>query len=170
MHTADKGDFLKLNNKKNGFTLLEVVVVVIIVGILASLSVPRMFNIVSFSVSVEALNSMGAARRQAERCASMAGGMTSTPQWATCITFANIGINDPGDAPGSSFTYTISPVVAGFWTITATCSAAHCAGSEITLEYDTMTGTSNATGGCPSCGVGNGIFDGLDMDLNIPNT
>ena len=43
---------------KKGFTLLEIIIVIIIVGVLASLALPRFFSTVEYSRSTEALASL----------------------------------------------------------------------------------------------------------------
>ena len=65
---------MKLQNKnQSGFTLLEIIIVIIIVGVLASLALPKFFNTVEFSRSSEALNAVGGIKRSADRCAMMGG-------------------------------------------------------------------------------------------------
>ena len=41
--------------RKKGVTLLEIIIVVIIIGVLASLALPRLFSTVEFSRSAEAI-------------------------------------------------------------------------------------------------------------------
>ena len=48
--------------RKKGFTLLEIIIVVIIVGVLASLALPRLFSTVEYSRSTEALAAIGSMR------------------------------------------------------------------------------------------------------------
>ena len=102
-------------NNKSGFTLLEVIIVIIIVGVLASLALPRFFSTVEFSKSSEALTSLGTLRESMERCYLAAGG-----SYATC-TIANLDLEDPGNSPGARFAYALSGVAtATNFTIVAT--------------------------------------------------
>ncbi len=89
---------------QSGFTLLEILVVIIIVGVLASVAMPSLFRNVERSRATEALNTLGIIKRGIEACA-MQFGNTST----TCSTFNNIGMDDPSAAAGvnaaAHFTY-----------------------------------------------------------------
>ncbi len=51
-----------------GFTLLEIIIVVIIVGVLASLALPKLYSTIELSKSVEALSHMSLVRKDIERC------------------------------------------------------------------------------------------------------
>lgn len=91
-----------LKRKKQGFTLLELVIVVIIVAILASLALPKMFGMAETAKAVEGYRAIGTIREALERYylrndRTYVGG-----------TMANLDINNPGDEAGSLFTYTIS--------------------------------------------------------------
>lgn len=116
-----------MNRKKSGFTLLEIIIVIIIVGVLASLAMPRFFRTVQYSSAMEALTALGTLRQSMYRCYMMAGG-----------SYANCGINDPAladpntldvddpaDDLNAQFTY-VSDIGSGVgggnneWIITAT--------------------------------------------------
>ena len=56
-------------NNKSGFTLLEILVVIIILGVLASVDMPQLFRNVERSRATEALESLGATKRAIEACA-----------------------------------------------------------------------------------------------------
>ena len=83
-------------NKKSGFTLLEIIIVIIIIGVLASLALPKFFQTINFAKSTEALNTLGEIRRAADRCAMLAGG--SSADYSTCNTFAALGMDVPDSA------------------------------------------------------------------------
>lgn len=109
---------MKLKNKKSGFTLLEIIIVIIIVGVLASLALPRFFNTVEYSRVTEALNSLGVSRDAIERCALFGS------DYAPCDDFLNLDIGDPGDEAGAHFTYgLVMDAVPGDMTLTATRNA-----------------------------------------------
>lgn len=99
---------MKYTNKK-GFTLLEIIIVVIIVGVLASLALPKLFATVEFSRSSEALNSFTTIRSSIERCNLMAG-----EDFTTCNVFANLDVVQPGDSVGAHFTYTMTTGLATY--------------------------------------------------------
>src|SRR3989338_2825605 len=110
----------KIKNKKSGFTLLEIIIVIIIVGVLASLALPRLFDTIEMARTTEAQNAMGTVRRAAVNCAKYNEGNTGVAlQFNLCDTFAEIGINDPGTEPGAIFGYVITPFAAPNWVITA---------------------------------------------------
>ncbi|MDP2653076.1 MAG: prepilin-type N-terminal cleavage/methylation domain-containing protein [Candidatus Omnitrophota bacterium] len=88
---------------RRGFTLLELVIVIIIVGVLASLALPRFFQTVEFSRTVEARTAIGAIRQAAERCYMMRGDFFNCP-----LDFQGLGIDDPGASPNAHFIYALS--------------------------------------------------------------
>ncbi len=88
--------------QKKGFTLLEIIIVIIIVGVLASLALPRFFSTVEFSRSTEALTSFTALRQSMERCYLSAGGT-----YTTCNNLDNLDLENPSNSPGHHFTYSL---------------------------------------------------------------
>ena len=62
-------DNIKVN--KTGFTLLELIIVIIIVGVLTSLALPKLFIAIEHTRSVEALASLASLRREVETCLLM---------------------------------------------------------------------------------------------------
>lgn len=112
---------MRLKNNKSGFTLLEIIIVIIIVGVLASLALPRFFATVEFAKSTEALNAMGTLRGSMERCYLAAGG-TYNPSPTPC-QISNLDVEDPGLSPGARFTYTVSNQSATGYTLLATRNA-----------------------------------------------
>jgi prepilin-type N-terminal cleavage/methylation domain-containing protein len=105
---------MKIKNNKSGFTLLEVIIVIIIVGVLASLALPRFFSTVEFSKSTEALTAIGTLRESLERC------YLAIPNTYVGCGLANLDIEDPGTSPGARFAYALSGLAAAGYTITAT--------------------------------------------------
>jgi prepilin-type N-terminal cleavage/methylation domain-containing protein len=100
---------------RKGFTLLELIIVIIIVGAIASLALPRFFRVVEFSRSTEALVAMSAIRQALERCYIMKSGT-----YIGCGNFAGMSLDDPGTLPNAHFTYSVANQSATGYKITAT--------------------------------------------------
>ena len=132
-----------MNKIKNnsGFTLLEIIIVIIIVGVLASLALPRLFSTIEFSRSTEAFAAMTTIRSSMERCRLM-----NNNSFADCGDFANLDIEQPGDVPNAHFTYTYSGMGADAYVVTATRNTRDGGAitSNITIE---QTATSVLRGG-----------------------
>ena len=106
-----------MKRKNKGFTLLEIIIVVIIVGVLASLALPRLFSTVEFSRSTEALASIGTVRSSMERCLLRSG----SGNYATCMSFTTqLDVPDPSAEAGAHFTYAVTGGTTAGYTITAT--------------------------------------------------
>ena len=95
----------KVRNSSNGFSLLELMVVVIIVGALAGIALPRFFNTVEYIRSAEAVVGISAIRSSIERC------YLETMDYSKCLfkknpgKITNIDVQDPGDSPNAHFSY-----------------------------------------------------------------
>ena len=110
---------MKQKINKQGFTLLEIIIVIIIVGVLASLALPRFFSTVEYSRSTEALASISAIRQSMERCYLQADG-----DYTNCSDFTtDLDIEDPANSPNNHFTYAISGADATGYVITASRTA-----------------------------------------------
>jgi type IV pilus assembly protein PilE len=135
----------KLN--KQGFTLLEIIIVIIIVGVLASLALPRFFSTIEYSRATEALSSLQTTRSAIERC------YIQTNNYNNCGAFTDLDIADPGTSPGAHFTYAITPGATSF-TITATRTTRNGgAGGTIQLTQNNAAGTITKSGTAPFSGV-----------------
>jgi type II secretory pathway pseudopilin PulG len=88
--------------------------VIIIVGVLASLALPRLFRAVEFARSAEAFAVISSARRAAEACALQSGG-----SYNGCITWADLGMEDQGNIPNSHFRYCMACSGSQLWRIVA---------------------------------------------------
>ena len=86
---------------KSGFTLLEILVVIIIVGVLASVAMPLLFQNVERSRASEALNTLGVIRRGIETCGSQFNG-----NGANCGNFDAIGITNPSSTAAAAPNFT----------------------------------------------------------------
>lgn len=122
-------------NKKSGFTLLEIIIVIIIVGVLASLALPKFFQTVEFSRSTEALASMGTLRGALERCYLQAQPGNT---YVGC-TIANLDVANPSKTtavppnPAASFNYTIGAQSQTGYNVVATRVGGGANGNTITI-------------------------------------
>ena len=98
-------------NQRSGFTLLEIIIVIIIVGVLASLALPRFFSTVEFSRSTEALQNASVVRQSVERCY-----LGNAGTYNGCL-IASIDVENPSNSPGAHFTYAITGQTATSYTI-----------------------------------------------------
>lgn len=93
------GDNIRKN--KTGFTLLELLIVVIIIGILASLAIPQYLKVARRSWSAEALSNIGTLVK-AEVIYYAEKGELLTGQ-----DFDSLVIEDPNDLPSAKFLYEV---------------------------------------------------------------
>ena len=129
---------MNLNKNKSGFTLLEIIIVIIIVGILASIALPKFFKTVEFSRGSEGLVNLGTIRQAMERCYLF--GRSFTP----CTGFGNLDVPDPG--PNTHWTYSFGPIAAAAYTLTAGRTALDGGTTSEVIQIDQgglKTGTGN---------------------------
>jgi len=125
-------------NSKRGFTLLELMIVLIIIGVLAALALPRMFGMVEKSRGNEAMTFIREIRNSLERCYTEKAGT-----YVDCDNFDNLDVDL--SAPNQHFTYTITGVGATGYTITATRNSADGGdGSSTITVTQTATGYTRA--------------------------
>jgi len=89
------------SGKKRGFTLLELIVVVVILGVLATVAMPRFLSVIESSRSAEALAILDQIRVAINRCGLWTGKVDA------CGTFNDLDIESPNSTPGAHFTYAI---------------------------------------------------------------
>jgi prepilin-type N-terminal cleavage/methylation domain-containing protein len=131
---------MKLKRNRSGFTLLEVIIVIIIVGVLASLALPRFFSTVEYSRATEAMQSIASTRQSIERCYLM------TSNYSNCNNFATLDLDDPGTSPNNHFTYAISSG-ANTYRITATRNTRDGGnGGTVVLNFNGTDITRSGTG------------------------
>ena len=137
---------MKLNKKtlgnKRGFTLLEVLIVIVILGVIAGLAIPIYAAQVERARAQEALMNLGALRESAQRFYSSYNSYTPTTP-GTMTILANGGTaaatnldtdpNNPGGGVTRLFGYTVDSVAAGTYTFKA-------------LRRTGVSGVSDATG------------------------
>ena len=86
---------------KKGFTLIEIIIVIVILGILATLALPRITGQMESAKAAEAMNIFGAVKRAAIDCYDLAGGSTSGT-FSNCNTQALLGVTV---SSGAKFSY-----------------------------------------------------------------
>ena len=133
---------MKKFNNKNGFTLIEIIVVLIIVGILATIALPSLFANVAKSRVAEGLAGLSTYKSQTEGCVQ-AHYLTA----ATSCTWAALGLTS---ASGNFlYTYGTAPANSAYtYGITAKNTA--YAGDTITLTRGSLS-----TNGYTCAGAGN---------------
>ena len=91
--------------KKKAFTLLELIIVIIIIGVLVKLALPKMFTLVERARAAEAVATFATLRSAIDRCILMVGAAGKDEE--LCEQWGNLDIEDPSLAPGSHFNYQI---------------------------------------------------------------
>ena len=134
--------------RKKGFTLLEIIIVVIIIGVLASLALPRLFSTVEYSRSTEAFAAIGSIRGALERCSLK----SATGSMLTC-TLDNMDIANPANNAGSHFTYTLSGQGVGVYTIVAARNTLDGGVATSVITVIQTAGAITRTGGTAFSGV-----------------
>ena len=147
---------MKIKNTYCAFTLIEIVVVLVILGVLAAIAVPNLFSHIRRSKASEALATLNAAKTIVENC--IQGNVLSE---GSCAGPAPVYIV-PSSISSASFTYAFNVKPSNNqpnWTIKATGKAA--LGFSIFIDYITLA----RTGGLPTAPTftctGYGIFAGV---------
>lgn len=93
---------------QQGFTLMEVLVTIVIVGILSAVAVPAYTDYVTRSRTAEAFTALGAAQANAEQF------------WSNTRSYVDFDDASAFPAATPNFTYTLSNATPSTFTITAT--------------------------------------------------
>ena len=142
---------MKLNKKllrnKRGFTLIEVLIVLVILAILAGLAIPIYSSQVSRSYRAEALSNIGQIRSALSYFYSMNGSTYASAGWGTPLSATAIGMLDPGVAGNVGgqtphFTYSLGTPTSVGYTITAVVT-----GVSTALNGKTVVFTQSAESG-----------------------
>jgi len=129
---------MRKDRQKSGFTLLEIIVVILIVAVLAGLALPRFFRTVEYSRGMEALTNLGSIRQAMQRC------YLFDNSYVNC-TLSDLDIEDPGTAPNALFSYAVSGQTASAFLITANRNTAQNGDGTSTITID-QDGNRGGTG------------------------
>jgi len=145
---------IKNVRKRNsrGFTLLEIMIVIIIIAVLASLAMPKLFRVIEFSRSAEAVNTLSVIRKSIIRC------FVFKKDVRLCQSFNSLDVSDPSSTldTTSHFDYSVRGLNMAEFRITATRNNLHAGDSTSTIILINYTNTVTING--------NDVFAGLDLD------
>jgi type IV pilus assembly protein PilA len=122
--------------KKKGFTLLEVLVVIIIIGILAALALPQYMKTIKKARVAEATSNIGSIKGAEIRYYQENGSLTED--------LSLLDVEDPGKIKNAYFSYTVSGDSLDTITIEAKGSQKIMEG--VTVTYSGSTGQITITG------------------------
>ena len=133
--------------KKKGFTLIEIIIVVVILGILAAVALPKLTENIGKATAAEAFRMGGAVGAAFSRCLdNQSAGVTITSTHvAACDSFGDINMTTP---PTTNFTYAYTVTA----TTTNTTLTAAAVGKNGLTATDIVTFTYNGTTGAVTKG------------------
>ena len=117
--------------KKKGFTMLEILIVIIIIAILATFAIPQYLKASQRAIASEAVTSIGAIRGALARYYQEYNQLTED--------LDSLDVNNPEDVPNANFGYEITGTADGIdnYVITATGVGGDTRASEdLIVTYD----------------------------------
>ena len=100
--------------KPKGFTLIEMMIVVVTIMIMVCILLPRMIELIEYSKSIEALTNFSYIRQSVERC------MAFEKSYRKCATFSKVDFGNPSNVTNSHFNYEFTDVTRYGYKILAT--------------------------------------------------
>ena len=120
---------MKTKNNKQGFTLLELLVVVLIIGILAAIALPQYFKAVERARAAEALSLFGTIAGAQQRYYLLKGSFTGS--------YGDLDIDFEGATGGSLTTKSFGVSIASSSTAVATRNGGRYSGYRLTKDFET---------------------------------
>ncbi len=97
IHILSRGN----NIKKKAFTLLELIIVIIVIGVLAALALPNYLKTLNATALAEALAEISVLRKAVEGCYNNYG------NYYQCKKITDLPVDDPRTNPAANFRYGI---------------------------------------------------------------
>ena len=136
--------------KRQGFTLIEIIIVVVILGILAAVALPKLTENIGKAAAAEAFQVGGATAKAYDRClADQSGGTAVTNAMAAACAAFGTGNNtlNMTAPPATNFTYALS-VAGTTLTLTATAVAQNGLSNADTVIFTYAGDTGVVTKAC----------------------
>jgi prepilin-type N-terminal cleavage/methylation domain-containing protein len=120
---------MNILRKKSGFTLIEIIIVIVIIGVLASLALPRLSNQIRVAQATEAITMLGKYMKAIDQCYQIQESFTACN--------ADTLVRDFTYGTAGQFTYSFNAATPS---VTVIVSRAAVANDTIAFQLDTTTG------------------------------
>ena len=97
-------------HRQKGFTLIEIIIVVVILGILAAIALPRLTSSIDNARAAEAFSVSSTVNKAFDRCLAADSGGANIPNAGNvtnCSTWVLLGITDPS-INSTNFSYSLT--------------------------------------------------------------